>query len=197
MPNSSQNPTTFGWKRASNIVPYTYPGIIPVSFPGGVAAPTVPLWNALLNELVPHINGGLNPGSCFGFENRANVNNPSMASFHAYGLALDINASSNPNGTSNRGKAAGHFQLPSETDAIATKYGCEWLGDSDPMHIECHASPDEIPGLIGGFGPAVGGLATSVATGVSSSLSSTTIGLVAIGAVVVIGGIIVVNEGLK
>jgi hypothetical protein len=195
MPNSSQDPSSFGWKVASNIVPYSYPGIVPVSFPAGVAAPTVPLWTALLNELVPHINGGLNPGSCWGFENRDNVNSPGRKSFHAYGLALDINASNNPNGT--KGGGSGHFQLPPETASIATKYGCEWLGDSDPMHIECHLSPDEISNYSGGLGGAIGGAAASVPTGVTSSLGGKTIGLVAVGAVVVIGGIIVVNGGLN
>jgi hypothetical protein len=189
----SQDPSTFGWTRASNIVPFTYPGIVPVAFPGGVAAPTVPLFTAFLNELVPTINGGLNPGSCFGFENRKNVNSPGKWSFHAYGLALDINASSNPNGT--RAGGNGRYQLPMETDALATKYGLMWLKDQDPMHVECHLSPDEIPSYTGGIGASLPTAATSAVTGVKSQLSNA--GLIAVGAVVVIGGIIVVSGGLN
>ena len=93
--NSSQDPSSFGWVRAANQVPFSWQGH---NF-GEVAAGTEPLWTGLLNDLVPQIPGGLNSNlGCF--ENRNNVNSPSMVSFHAYGLACDINYDANPNGAS-------------------------------------------------------------------------------------------------
>ena len=42
---------------------------------------------------------GLIGYGCWGYEFRANVNNPSQLSCHASGTAIDYNANRHPNGT--------------------------------------------------------------------------------------------------
>jgi hypothetical protein len=178
-------------------VPFTYPGVVPVSFPAGVAGAAAPLFTAFLNELVPTINGGMKVGECWGFSNKQNTNSPGKWSFHAYGLALDINAPSNPNGSSNMGKAPGKYQLPPETEGLARKYGLLWLGDSDPMHVECHLAPDEIPNYVSGAG-IVTGAVQSVGTGVTSQVGGLDKrGLIIAGGVAVVGAIIAIGGGLS
>lgn len=149
----SQDPSQHGWKQgaAATIVPLAWRGAMGinsfggVTFPGGVASGTEGLWTALLNELAPQIDGGILQGECFGYENRANVNSPGQASFHAYGLAIDINAAHNPNGSA---AGTGKYQIGPWANAIAAKYGMLWggafTGTKDPMHFEIHLSPDEV-----------------------------------------------------
>ena len=142
----SQDPSSFGWVRAANQVPFSWQGH---TF-GEVAAGTEPLWTGLLNDLVPQIPGGLNSNlGCF--EDRNNVNNPSMVSFHAYGLACDINFDANPNGA-NPSNLSGQYVIPvAAAQAAAAKWGMEWGGDfrgtPDPMHFEIHLSPQQIATL--------------------------------------------------
>lgn len=149
--NNSQDPSSFGWKRASGIVPFNYAGMLT-----GVAGGTTGLWSALLSALAPSIPGGIK--TLGGYENRANVNNPSMASFHSYGLAMDVNAPWNPNGVSGYGRA-GQYIIPSgAAHSLAARYGMLWGGDfngtPDPMHFEIHLPPSAI-------GAAAAGTATS------------------------------------
>jgi hypothetical protein len=120
---------------------------------GQVAGGTEGLWTALLNELVPQIPGGLN-SNIGGYENRNNVNNPSAVSFHAFGLALDINSDANPNGAPGYGRS-GQYVIPAEVaHALAAKYGMLWGGDfngtPDPMHFEIHVSRENIKLATGG-----------------------------------------------
>jgi hypothetical protein len=144
--NSSPAPSSFGWVRAANQVPFSWQGH---NF-GEVAAGTEPLWTGLLNDLVPQIPGGLNSNlGCF--ENRNNVNSPSMVSFHAYGLACDINYDANPNGAS-PANLSGQYVIPiAAAQSAAAKWGMEWGGDwggtPDPMHFEIHLSPQQIASL--------------------------------------------------
>ncbi|MGS0685518.1 M15 family metallopeptidase [Nakamurella sp. GG22] len=144
--NSSQDPSTFGWVRAANQVPYSWRGH---SF-GRVAAGTPPLWDGFLTELVPQIPGGLN-NYLGGFENRNNVNSPGMVSFHAYGLALDINFDRNPNGA-DPASLSGQYVIPAgAARTAAARWGMEWGGDwsgtPDPMHFEIHVTPQQIAAL--------------------------------------------------
>lgn len=141
--NPSQNPATFGWVRASGIVPYSWQGHVVA---GGVANGTQPLWDAFLTALAPHIPGGIT--SLGGFENRNNVNNPSAVSFHAYGLAIDINASQNPNGAAGYGRT-GVGVIPGQVvHDLAARYcmesGVDFTGTPDPMHAEIHCSPTQL-----------------------------------------------------
>lgn len=67
-----------------------------------------------------------------GFADRANVNNPSVKSKHAFGQAIDINPDANPNGST-------RTNLPPETRELAKKWGLGWGMDfsrtKDPMHF--------------------------------------------------------------
>lgn len=144
---SSQDPSSFGWQRAAGIVPFNYGGMLT-----GVAGGTPGLWSALLAALAPSIPGGIK--TLGGYENRANVNNPSMASFHSYGLAMDVNAPWNPNGVSGYGRS-GQYVIPSgPAHALAAQFGMLWGGDftgtPDPMHFEIHLPPSAIGGAIAG-----------------------------------------------
>jgi hypothetical protein len=144
--NTSQDPSSFGWVRAQNPVTFSWQGH---TF-GQVAAGTEGLWTGLLNDLVPQIPGGLNSNlGCF--EDRNNVNSPGMVSFHAYGLACDINFDANPNGA-NPSTLSGQYVIPvPAAQAAAAKWGMEWGGDfrgtPDPMHFEIHLSPQQIATL--------------------------------------------------
>lgn len=147
--NPSQDPSSFGWVRAGAMVPYSFQGH---NF-GSVAKGTERLWDALFTDLVPLIPGGLNSDlGCF--EDRNNVNNPSVASFHAYGLACDLNTGVNCNGCAAAGLQGQQFALPMETSSIAAKWGFEWGGDfhgtPDPMHLELHLSPGQVAQFVNG-----------------------------------------------
>jgi hypothetical protein len=150
--NSSQDPSTFGWTRGSgNQTEFDWHGL-----GTQVAKGTTSLWSGLLDTLNPGIEGGVR--DIGGFEDRQNVNNPSMASFHSYGLAMDVNASANPNGTSNAGVTGGPGKIPwALGSSAAPQFGMEWLGTSDPMHFEIHVSPNQISSGVSGGGGSFGG----------------------------------------
>jgi hypothetical protein len=161
--NSSQDPSSFGWARAVGMVPFSFAGL-----GTSVAGGTPGLWAALLNALAPSIPGGVK--TLGGFENRNNVNNPSVPSFHAYGLAMDVNAPWNPNGVSGYGRA-GQYIIPSgPAHSLAAQYGMLWGGDfsgtPDPMHFEIHLPPSAIGGAVAGaLGGAVPTVGASTTTG--------------------------------
>jgi hypothetical protein len=141
--NDSQDPTTFGWVHGGPAEPLVWQGH---DF-GRVAAGTSKLWTAMLDELVPLIPGGLT-GDLGCFEDRANVNNPSVLSFHAYGLACDVNSGDNPNGAPGYGRT-GRYVIPGpQAHGIAAKFCMQWGGDfrgvQDPMHFEIHCTPQQI-----------------------------------------------------
>lgn len=75
---------------------------------------------------------GYKINSIGGYADRANVNNPSVKSFHAMGAAIDINPGSNPNKSTKT-------DLPPETGAIAAAHGLgwgmNWKSVKDPMHF--------------------------------------------------------------
>lgn len=86
-----------------------------------------------------------------GFADRANVNNPSQKSKHAYGMAIDINPAANPNRSTKT-------DLPPSTGALAEKWGLgwgmNWKSTKDPMHFSTapneggrQMSPDELKAL--------------------------------------------------
>lgn len=145
--NSSQDPSSFGWKRARGIIPFSWQGK-PVL--GGVAGGTQGLWTSLLNQLVPAIPGGLTE-PMYGYENRDNVNSPGTPSFHSYGLAVDINAGANPNGVSAASVQGRRGAIPMGlARSLASQLGMLWGGDfsgtPDPMHFEIHVPPSGISG---------------------------------------------------
>lgn len=67
-----------------------------------------------------------------GFADRVNANNPSVMSHHAYGKAIDINPSKNPNRST-------QTDLPANTADLAKKWGLgwgmNWRSVKDPMHF--------------------------------------------------------------
>jgi len=140
------SPESFGWggfndpRRNPDVLePFSFDG---VSF-GSMNKHVVPLFTAILTELVPHIKDGLHVNKC-GCYNRASVTVDGSRSFHTYGIAIDVNWDSNPMANTNPTDPG---DLPAITHAIARKYGCEWGGDwtvpKDWMHIECHLSPGD------------------------------------------------------
>lgn len=157
----SYDPSSFGWVQNANInTGFSWNG---TTWPGGVARGTEGLWTSLLNQLVPNIAGGLQPGSQWGYANRT-IAGTGTPSFHSYGLALDINASSNGRGLSGYGRA-GQYVIPGEVaHRIASSLGMEWGGDwsyTDPMHFEIHLPPSALGATVGstiGTGGVIGGL---------------------------------------
>lgn len=146
--NSSQDPSSFGWKHNGPMEPLVYQGH---SF-GQVAKGTAPLWIGMLNDLVPRIPGGLNAYlGCY--EDRSNVNSPGRLSFHAYGLACDLNYDKNPNGAAPT-SLTGQYVIPiSAAKEVATKWGMEWGGNwgyPDAMHFEIHLTPAQVAQVIAG-----------------------------------------------
>lgn len=141
------DPSNFGWKVPSSYTPFTYKG---VNFPQGVASPDVAkLFTMALDALVPRIPHGLVNGWCWGGENR-NIAGTSRKSFHAFGLAIDLNAPANPHGTR---YSPGNNVLPSNTGAIVKPFGIEWGGDwdvssLDRMHLGVHLTPAEVKKLV-------------------------------------------------
>lgn len=137
-------PWTFGWqdrdpeKTSTILVPFAHSG---VKFDGGMNRDVVGLFTSLLDELVPHISGGLLQGQC-GCYNPGSVSQDGSRSFHTYAIAIDLNWQHNP---MNAPRPTGQYIVPDIAQSIVTKWGCEWGGDwsspKDWMHIECHLSP--------------------------------------------------------
>lgn len=148
MPNfGSQDPGSWGWPRgdSADIVPFSFDGH---NFYSGVARLAAPIFTAVLNDLV-RVPGfrlreskGVDAGM-WGYENRRK--GAGGWSFHAWGLAIDINAPDNP--MSSQTPPAGPYRLPTSTQEIARRHGCLWGGGpegfGDWMHIEVHLSPGE------------------------------------------------------
>lgn len=111
----------------------------------------VSLFTGLLTDLVAaglHVpTGPVMQAGDWGYEAR-NVRGSSSLSFHAYGLAIDVDAPHNGMTTSHPFSTT----FPHNTTAIAHKWGCEWGGEwsgrVDPMHLEVHLSPGDVAGVV-------------------------------------------------
>jgi hypothetical protein len=97
--------------------------------------------------LTDPVTGQLGYG-CWGYEYRANVNNPSQLSCHASGTAIDYNAPRHANGTSvgpngGGGWSASQYRI---TQTILTELGGQirWLTSNDPMHFEIAGSATSV-----------------------------------------------------
>lgn len=78
----------------------------------------------------------------WGYANRDVRGRPGVKSNHAWGLAIDLNSTTNPMTEDGRT----HTDLPSNVGALAAKYGLTWGGDyvgarRDPMHFEFIGTP--------------------------------------------------------
>lgn len=146
----SNNPPDFGWSYPpADIIDFQYRGHV---FYNGVDRRAAKLFTVFLDHLtaVPGflLHQGAGPGDGdWGFEQRGIIGGSEL-SFHAYGLALDINAPWNPQYDQNRTNYP--YGLPDETDALALSLGILWGGNErfgpnwDRMHVECHRSPAEL-----------------------------------------------------
>ena len=74
-----------------------------------------------------------------GYANRRNVNDPSKWSAHAYGAAIDINPSSNPNQTRQTDMPRDKVQNLIQKHGLG--WGLNWNSVGDPMHFS--AMPNE------------------------------------------------------
>lgn len=142
-----EDPADFGWSKGASMETLTYHG---VSFPAGVHAGTVAYWTRVLDTIVPHILGGLHTGWCWGYDDK-DIKGTDDLSFHAYGLAIDINAPANPSGGQ---FGSGHYQVPATAPALLRPLGIECGGSwtpatpRDPMHLQCMLSPAELTAVM-------------------------------------------------
>lgn len=151
------DPRTFGWTYpapAGDIVPFTHRG---VPFPNGVNVAVAPLFRAALDLIAPRLPGGLVTPGCWGFNDRP-VTGGGAPSFHAYGLAIDVNAPTNPYLSPDdwaAGKRSAPHTIPDDTGAQVRGLGMEWGGDwtglKDYMHLEVHLTPAEAATMARGF----------------------------------------------
>jgi hypothetical protein len=152
MPHFDTNlPSGYGWgpasKNGEHIVPFTYKGH---KFYNGVRAEAAPWFIALLDLVVPKINGGLYQAHAtpsvddgmWGWEYRVSRNSGAL-SVHSWGLCIDINAVQNPNGVIP--PDGGRFVLGSDIQAaVRSMGGLHGRGWKDNMHIECKLDPAEL-----------------------------------------------------
>lgn len=159
---SSNDPSSFGWSLPpTSIVPFIYRG---QAFPGGVHPLVKGILTTALDRLCAQPGFALHPGQPtvsgdWGFESRGIIGNAGTPSFHAYGLAIDVNAPWNPHYADP--PAPSSWRVPTNADALLRPLGLLWggapefAGSYDWMHIECHLSPAEIgrpPALPGAGG---------------------------------------------
>lgn len=102
-----------------------------------------PLFDRFIRELTgPRYNYRLN-GSAddWGYANRYVRGSTTVKSNHSWGLAIDLNAATNP--MTNDGLC--HTDMPPGISKLAAKYGLRWGGDysrrKDPMHFEFTGTP--------------------------------------------------------
>lgn len=148
---SSNDPREFGWTAPpSQVVPFSFRG---QSFPQGVHPLAVPTFTEALRRLVDVGGLVLHPGPAttsgdWGYEDRNIRGSATSKSFHAYAIAIDVNAPWNPLGVAD--PPAGPYRLANNTDALVRPLGILWGGARefgsrpDRMHLEVHCSPSEL-----------------------------------------------------
>ncbi|HEY5151010.1 MAG TPA: M15 family metallopeptidase, partial [Mycobacterium sp.] len=100
----------------------------------------------------------LDRSQCWGYDYRANVNNPSVWSNHASGTAIDLNAVKHPNGaraTFTAAQTAAVRQILSFCGKVVY-WGQDYTGTVDGMHFEINVPPGD---------PRLAGLAARTRTG--------------------------------
>jgi hypothetical protein len=123
------------------MVPLIFEGKLgTVPFPAGCRAEVLDLVQHLLVETEER-GYLIHPGWCWGYANRAIKGiYPPVASNHSWGIALDINAPTNPLGGS-------HGDMPGWMGDLWNDYGFRWGGDyisrKDWMHYEFMGSPTD------------------------------------------------------
>jgi hypothetical protein len=116
----------------------------------------------LVQQLVKDLerqHGPFHPGQCWGFANRA-IRGTRIPSNHSWGLAIDLDAPSNPMTTN----PAARHTIGSYASRVAASYGFRWGGDyvgrKDYMHFEFMGTPASAAALARPVRPALpsGGL---------------------------------------
>ncbi len=122
-------------------------------FPGGVRAGSVAtIFRWLIEKLntIEPIVAGWN----WGYEYRANVNNPSTLSCHSSGTAIDYNAPNHPNGgrgTWSADEVKAIRGWLAQLDGVV-RWGYDFTGTKDEMHFEIigdSASVDRVAAKLG------------------------------------------------
>lgn len=100
-------------------------------------------------------HGPFHSGQCWGFANRA-IRGSRTPSNHSWGLAIDLDAPSNPMTTDPRA----HHTIGSYASEMAARHGFRWGGDyagrKDFMHFEFMGTPASAAALAGARVAAVG-----------------------------------------
>jgi hypothetical protein len=130
---SNYDPASFGWSPDADLVPFSYGGVSC----GSVSRYAAPLFRAVLGRVVPRLPGG-RLHTCSGYAHR-NIRGGTTLSFHAYGLAIDVDAESNP---FRPGGGYAPHTIPDDAGRLAGPLGVVWGGDwtapIDYMHFEVH-----------------------------------------------------------
>jgi hypothetical protein len=128
--------TLNGWSAATGIKTYR---VHDTSTYLPVKAAVAPLLIGFAHEF-HHTVEHLHTGWCWGYAYR-NVTGYSTLSYHAFGLAIDLNAPAHPLGV--RGTFSYRQRL--KINALCKKYGLRWGGNysgrKDEMHFECILTP--------------------------------------------------------
>lgn len=115
-----------------------------VPFPGGVRGGDV---KKVLGYVASQLHYRVEPcvsGWDWGYQYRANVNNPSSLSCHASGTAIDYNAPNHPNGawgTFTNEQVATIYDILAEVGG-AVQWGGDYTGTVDEMHFEIIVDAD-------------------------------------------------------
>lgn len=147
----SNDPASFGWHDPPTaVVPFVYAGH---SFPQGLHPLAVDVFTEALDRICHqpgfqlHTGSGLGDGM-WGYESRNVVGGSKSRSFHAYAIALDVNAPWNGYGQSRPPDTP--WRMPADTSALVEPLGLLWGGGPrwgahrDWMHLELHLSPAEL-----------------------------------------------------
>lgn len=130
--------TLNGWVAASGIKTYRVPGT-GTTLP--VKAAVAPLLIGFAREFHTKVEP-LHTGWCWGYAYRP-VRGYTTLSYHAFGLAIDLNAPAHPLGRT------GTFSYKERLiiNALCRKYGLRWGGNysgrKDEMHFECILTPTQ------------------------------------------------------
>lgn len=145
---SSNDPSSFGWTAPpSSVEPFAFRG---QQFPQGLHPLAVPIFTEALSRLCAVPGFELHPGppmvaGDWGYEARDIINNPGTLSFHAYAIAIDVNAPWNPQGQAD--PAPSPYRIGDQADELVRPLGILWGGspefgsNPDRMHFELHLSP--------------------------------------------------------
>ena len=112
-----------------------------------------------LQRVADEVEAPVNPG-CWGFSFRPNRNDPSALSRHSGGIAVDLNAPTNPNGvpterTWTMPQILEIHWILDDLDRLCgltagdrvVRWGGDFNGTPDSMHFEVNVTPTQLPAL--------------------------------------------------